>query len=383
MGEVTVSATVLRAQCADMLGALGVPGGDADLVADTLVEADLRGVHSHGANLLALYATRLRARDIRAVTTVTVVGDRGSTVMLDGGLGLGQVIGVQAVDLSVERARAHGIAAVSVRELTHLGALGYYTRRAARAGCISMVVQNGPAFVPPYGGVTGMFSTNPFSYAIPTQTAEPVVFDIATTAVAGNQILLAKKRGDAEIPPGWANDQHGRPTTDAGAASMDHLQWFGGHKGYGIAFLVEVLGGVLADSSFGRTEHTASPRHGKERVAKGALFLAIDPGAFPAGAAFGERMDTLVADVQGSEPAPGVAQVAVPGEPEARRRAARLANGVPVPVALVEEIDEMAKELSVLTLTARLAAAVAAAGGSVSCGSGPASAEPSTRSAGR
>jgi LDH2 family malate/lactate/ureidoglycolate dehydrogenase len=350
MADPLVSADDLRAYCTKLLVALGVPEPDADLVAGTLVEADLRGVHSHGANLMSLYVNRIRAGHIKPVTEVTVVADNGSTALLDGGLGLGQIVGIRATDLSVERAKEHGLAAVSVRELTHLGALGFYTHRAAEQGVISLVVQNGPAFVPPYGGVTGLFSTNPFSYAFPAAEEEPVVFDIATTAVAGNRILLAKKRGDPEIPTGWASDSAGRPTTDTEAASIDHLQWFGGHKGYGIAFFVEVMAGVLANSSFGRTEHTGSPVHGKDRVAKGALFLAIDPARFPDGDAFGARIDTLVRDVWSSEPAEGFEQVSVPGDIERKLRERRISEGIPLSPASVAELDRIAGELGVESL---------------------------------
>jgi LDH2 family malate/lactate/ureidoglycolate dehydrogenase len=337
MADPLVTADDLQAYCAQLLVALGVPEPDADLVAGTLVEADLRGVHSHGANLMSLYVNRIRAGHIKPVTEVTVVADNGSTVQLDGGLGLGQIVGIRATDLSVERAREHGLAAISVRELTHLGALGFYTYRAAEQG----------VFVPPYGGVTGLFSTNPFSYAFPGSEEEPVVFDIATTAVAGNKILLAKKRGDPEIPAGWASDTQGRPTTDTAAASIDNLQWFGGHKGYGIAFFVEVMAGVLANSSFGRTEHTESPVHGKDRVAKGALFLAIDPARFPGGEAFGSRMDTLMRDVWSSEPAEGFTRVSVPGDIERTLRERRVREGIPLSLASVAELGRIAGELGV------------------------------------
>ena len=345
--EPTVTAERLQSHCAQLLIGLGVPALDADQVAETLVDADLRGVHSHGANLMSLYASRIHSGHIKPVTTVTTVGDSGSSVLLDGGLGLGQIVGIRATDLAVDRARRHGLAAVSVRELTHLGALGYYTHRAALQGCICLVVQNGPAFVPPYGGVTGLFSTNPFSYGFPGHDEAPVVFDIATTAVAGNKIILAKKRGDPSIPLGWAGDSEGRPTTDTSAASIDHLQWFGGHKGYGIAFFVEVMAGVLANSSFGRTEHTESPVHGKDRVAKGALFLAIEPGAFPGGGEFGQRMDTLVHDVWSSDTADGFDRVLVPGEIERTLRDRRMKEGIPLAPALIEELGRIAHELNV------------------------------------
>ena len=146
----------------------GVPADQAEVVAGLLVEADLRGVDSHGAHLMSMYATRLASGDIKASTTVTTTSDEGSTVHLDGGLGFGQIAGLEAARLVAERAAAHGVAVVAVRESTHLGALGAYTSRVAEAGIICLCVQNGPTFVPPFGGITALFSTNPLSYAIPT-----------------------------------------------------------------------------------------------------------------------------------------------------------------------------------------------------------------------
>lgn len=347
---VPVAAGRLRSVVAAVLGAVGVPEADAELVAETLVEADLAGVDSHGVHLLPMYVERIRAGTIVAGAEITVLDDAGSTVWLDAGLGLGQVAGRRAADLVIERAGVHGVATVSVREATHLGALGAYTRRIADAGIIALCVQNGPTVVPPYGGVTPLFSTNPLSYALPTATRPTVVYDIATTAVAGNRILLAKRRGDPSIPPGWANDERGRPTTDTEAASVWNLQWFGGHKGYGLGFLVEVIAGVLAGSSFGRTEHTASPEHGRTRVAKGFTFVGIDPERFVGREEFRRRVDALVDDVCGSEPGEGVDRILVPGMPEAERRAARERDGVPLAAALVDDIDALAADLGVAPL---------------------------------
>lgn len=347
---VQVGADALRHHCAEVLRGHGLPAADAEVVADNLVEADLRGVDSHGANLLALYVSRLRSGAIPPVAEVTVVRDDGSTVLLDGGLGFGQVAGLHAVELAVARAQAHGVATVAVRESTHLGALGYYTRRAAERGVIALAFQNGPTIVPPYGGTTQLFSTNPLSYAVPAAEERPVVYDIATTTVAGNKVLLAKKRGDATIPDGWANDDQGRPTNDTEAASVHHLQWFGGHKGYGLALLVEVLAGALAGSCFGRTEDTRSELHGKERVAKGYAFITIDPARFAAPGEFQRRIDALVRDIHASEPAAGVARVLVPGELEDRRQAEREASGIPLSAGLVAELDALGAPLQLPAL---------------------------------
>ena len=347
----TIPAPRLRATIAGILEALDVAPLDAATVAELLVEADLSGVDSHGAHLVAMYVNRLRSGQIAPRAEVTVARDDGSTVWLDAGLGLGQPAGLQAMALAVERSAEHGVAAVSVREATHLGALGAYTRRGAEAGRICFCFQNGPNVVPPFGGVTSLFSTNPLSYAVPTAHEPTIVFDIATTAVAGNKVLLAKKRGDATIPDGWANDEQGRPTTDAAAASVWHLQWFGGHKGFGLGLLVEILGGVLAGSSYGRTEHTASPVHGRDRVAKGFTFLALDPERFIGRDELRRRVDELIVDVRTSEPAEGVERIVLPGEPEHHRRLERARDGIPLPHALVTELDGFAAELGAPLLT--------------------------------
>lgn len=343
--EPRVSADRLRKVLTGMLHALGTPEDAAATVADLLVEADLRGVDSHGAHLMSLYVSRIRAGLIHPAARPRVVADDGATVRLDGGLGFGQIAGLEAVRLVVERSARYGVAAVAVREATHLGALASYTERAARAGRICFCFQNGPTIVPPFGGLTPLFSTNPLSYAVPAADEPTIVYDVATTAVAGNKLLLARKRGDPTIPEGWANDDRGRPTTDTAAASVNHLQWFGGHKGFGLALLVEVLGGVLAGSSFGRTEHTDSPAHGPDRVAKGFVFLALDPARLLPD--FGARVDTLIRDVRAARPAEGVERVVVPGEFEHERRAEREAYGIPLPGALREELDRLAADLGV------------------------------------
>ena len=264
---------------------------------------------------------------------------------LDGGLGFGQIAGLEAARLVAERAAAHGVAAVAVRESTHLGALGAYTSRVAEAGHICLCVQNGPTFVPPFGGITALFSTNPLSYAIPTGAEPTIVYDIATTAVAGNKVLLAKKRGDKTIPAGWAADDQGRPTTDTAAASVRHLQWFGGHKGFGLALLVELLAGVLAGSSFGTTERTASPLHGDVRVAKGFVLIAIDPARFMPLADFRASVDTLIREIREATAPRASSASGCRGSPSTSAASNAAREGIPLPVPLLAELDRLAADV--------------------------------------
>jgi LDH2 family malate/lactate/ureidoglycolate dehydrogenase len=345
-----VAAAQLQATLAAVLRGLGCPDAEAGMVADSLIEADLTGAGSHGAHLLPLYTSRIVAGHVRPGAPVTVIRDLGATLWLDAGLGLGQVAGQRAAAEAAARAERHGAAVVAVREATHLGALAGYVRRIAQAGCVGLCVQNGPAVVPPFGGVEPLLSTNPLAFAAPTLAEPMLVFDMATTAVAGNRLLLAKLRGEPSIPPGWACDASGQPTTDTQAASIDHLQWFGGHKGFGLAVMVEVLSGLLAGSSFGLTDHTASELPARTRVAKGFTVIALDPERFLGRAAFRLRMDELIREIRASPPAPGVERVRAPGERGAALRAERLATGVPLPPELIAEIDALARRYGAPTL---------------------------------
>jgi LDH2 family malate/lactate/ureidoglycolate dehydrogenase len=335
-----IAADTLRTYVAKIFETKGMPAGDAEIVADNLVEADLRGVESHGVNLVSLYCQRFDEGKMQPVTKVTVEHDEPTVARLHGGLGLGQVAGLQAIDLAVEKAKAHGTAAVGVRESTHLGALAYYTQRAAEAGCCAIAVQNGPTMVPPFGGLQGIFSTNPFSFAAPAGEEYPIVLDMATTAVAGNRIILYRKKNQ-EIPDWWATDAEGNKVTDPHAASLDHLQWFGGYKGFGIAMMVEILSGVLMNASFGRTELTEATAHGKARVAKGYLFVTLDIERFMPEAQFRSYMDTLIRDIRNTERAAGVDRIYVPGEIEHLRREERLRDGIPLDPALVTELESL------------------------------------------
>ena len=177
-----------------------------------------------------------------------------------------------------------------------------------------------------------------------------MVYDIATTAVAGNKILLAKKRGDPTIPEGWANDEMGRPTTDTASASAQNLCWFGGYKGFGIALMVEVLSGIVAGSSFGHTEQTDSELVGKRRLAKGWMFLTLDLERFCGVDRFREQMDQLIRDVHATERAEGVERIYVPGEIEHETRAERLAGGIPLSVELADELSALGGDVGLAPL---------------------------------
>lgn len=343
MATTNIPADTLRAYVSKIFQHRGMPPFDADTVADNLIEADLRGVESHGVNLVSLYCTRIDTGILNPVTNLVVEKEEPTNAMIHGGLGAGQVAGMFAINMAVKKAKEVGVAAVGVRESQHLGALAYYTSRAAEQGCIAIAVQNGPAIVPPFGGLTGIFSTNPFSFAAPAGNERTVVLDMATTAVAGNRIILYRKKNQ-QIPDWWATDAQGNKTTDPHVASLEHLQWFGGYKGFGIAMMVEIMSGCLMNASFGHQELTESPAHGKARVAKGYLFIVLDINRFVPEDTFRGYMDQLISDVRSGERAAGVDRIYVPGEIEHLRMDERLKTGIPLDDALIAELEKLGAE---------------------------------------
>ena len=329
-GGVTVHASDLTDFTAAVLRAEGVPAPDAVLLADTLVTAELWGHASHGMLRLPWYVARLRTGVMTAVTAVSTVRDRGAVVVLDGGHGIGQVITARAVEVGVERARRHGVSAVAVRNSGHFGTAAYFTRRAAEAGCVSILATNASPAMAPWGGREKSIGTNPWSIAAPAGSHGVVVMDLANTAVARGKIYLAAERGEP-IPEGWAADAGGTPTTDAARALAGLILPMAGPKGYVIAFLMDVLAGVLTGSAFG--DAVAGPYDPDRRSGAGHLLLTMDVTALMDPAEYAERIESLVRHTRDAPRAPWSDEILVPGELEDRNHRTLSARGVPLAAA--------------------------------------------------
>jgi L-2-hydroxycarboxylate dehydrogenase (NAD+) len=341
---VAVQSTSLRRLVARIFAALDIPGADAGTIAEVLVEADLRGVESHGTTRVAGYAGMIRSGLLNRHPKVHVVRDSPSTAMLEGDNGSGIVVARQAMQLAMDKARDAGLACVTARNVTHTGMVGFYPMMAARAGLIGLAMNNGPAIVPPFGGTTPTYATNPFAAAFPAGSEQPIVLDMATTVVAGGKLRLALKKG-APIPPDWAMDRDGRPTTDPSEAIFNgFLGWAGGYKGFGIATVVEVLGGVLSGGLFG-TDVPPMKSFGRDPLVTSAFYLVIDPERFMPLAEFRARVDRLVGQVKASRRAAGVDEVFLPGEIEFRKKVARERDGIPLAHAVHRELVALAGEL--------------------------------------
>jgi LDH2 family malate/lactate/ureidoglycolate dehydrogenase len=336
----------LRPLVASLFQVAGVPEADAGTVAEVLVEADLRGVESHGTTRIAGYLSMIKLGLLNPKPSIQLLRDTPSTAMLEGDRAFGIVVAKQAMQMAMDKAERAGIAAVTARNITHTGLVGFYPMMAARRGMIGLAMNNGPKILPPFGGKTPTLATNPFSAAFPAAKEEPIVLDMATSIVAGGKLRLAAKKG-LPIPEQWALDRHGAPTTDPNEAIFHgFLQWAGGYKGFGMATVVEVLAGVLSGGLFGQDVPTMKT-FGKEPITTSAFYLAINVEHFMPVAEFTQRVDRLIRHIKSSEPARGVEEVFVAGEIEYRKKAQRLREGIPLSDVVYRELAGLAGEYGV------------------------------------
>lgn len=232
--------------------AVGCPPDEARISADTLVEADLRGVHSHGVMRLPIYVKRIQTGVVAARADCKVVAETAATANVDGGNGMGQVVAVRAMELAIAKARTAGAGIVGVRGSNHYGAAAYFAMMALPHDMIGFSMTVGAAnIMAPTGGIEPLLGNNPFAIAVPAGEELPPVLDMANSVVARGKIVLAMKKGE-KIPEGWAADKDGVPTTDARAAYEGLVLPVGGYKGYGLAFMVAALAGVLTGAAVGR-----------------------------------------------------------------------------------------------------------------------------------
>lgn len=330
-----------------VLQAVGVPPDDAAVTTDNLIQANLRGVDTHGiTRVLVPYVRRIQHRQTLPVTEITLVRDRPSTALLDGHNGIGQVIAHRAMSLAIEKARNTGCAWVSVQHSNHFGAAAYFAQMAADAEMVGMVATNGPAAVAPWGGRQAMLSTNPIAFAIPAGNEPPVILDMATTVVARGRINLFAKQ-NIEIPPTWALDEEGRPTTSPHAALRGTLLPMAGYKGYGLSLIIDALCGVLTGAAYGMHLGGHLADHTKPPQDVGSLFVAVTVDSFMDPAEFKARMDAALREIKDSPRAPGVDRIYAPGEIEHETRARRLQDGIPLPPEVAADFTALAAELGV------------------------------------
>ena len=348
--DVKVAAAMLSSLCQALLEAADLPAKDAALAAAAIVEADLRGVPSHGVRLLPDYLERLRAGGLNSRPHLRVVREGPGVALLDGDHGMGHVVACRAMDLAIAKARACGIGACATFHSNHFGIAAFYAMRALDQGMIGFCTTNSVAVIPPPGGAAGRVGNTATAYALPAGEEPPVVLDAAMSVAARSRILLHAERGQP-IPDGWALDRQGRPTTDARAAAEGWLLPAGEHKGFGLALLWDALAGVLSGARFGTQVVRPQPH---EHTEIGHFMLAVDISYFGEVDAFRRRVDTVVRTIRETPPLTGVDAVHAPGEHSQALRQRRLAQGVPLPPAVVQRLNRAAAQLGVDTRLAPL-----------------------------
>jgi LDH2 family malate/lactate/ureidoglycolate dehydrogenase len=321
----------------------GASEADARVAADSMVQADLWGHQSHGVLRLGWYFARLRSGAMQPNAPQTIV-DAGAVGVIDGRDGIGPAIAQHAMHDAIRRAKAHGVGAVSVRHSNHFGTCMYFTRMAAQAGCIGLAMTNAGPTLAPWGGLRKMIGTNPWSIGAPAGRHAPMIMDVAISGAARGKIYLARQRHES-IPPGWAVDAEGRPTTDPEAALSAPCLTAFGHKGYVIGTMIDVMAGVLSGSAFLDDVH--GPYDPVNRSGAGHFFLALNVDAFQPLAQFNARMEAHIARLKATPPAAGVSEVFYPGEIEARNDARHRDEGLLLPEDTVSDLLRVGREANV------------------------------------
>lgn len=335
---------LLEKFCIQVLEKLGVPRDEAEITANTLVTANLRGVDTHGVLRLPLYAARLKGGAMSLSVNLTTEKETMATALLDGHDGIGQVISCRAMQIAIRKAREAGVSYVAVRRSNHFGAAAYYPMMALAHDMIGIALTNASPRLAPTGGVERLFGNNPWSIAVPAGERLPVVLDMANSVVAAGKIRILQKEGKP-VPEGWALNQYGEPTTDAGEAMKGILLAIGGYKGYGITLMVDLLTGVLADSNYGPRVKVLD--QDVDPAGTAHSFMAINLAAFTDPAAFKARMDAYIDEIKSSKKAKGNEVIYVPGEPEHIRVQERMEKGIPLQAKVAEELRAISKNLGI------------------------------------
>jgi LDH2 family malate/lactate/ureidoglycolate dehydrogenase len=338
-----VTAARLREWSQRVLQAAGVREQDAQLVANSLVAASLRGVDSHGFHLLPHYLDQIAAGDVDPAQTGSIATESGACIVYDGCNGLGQVVADICCGHAIRLAREFGLGMVTARESNHFGTAAWWAMKMAAQGQIGLVFCNASPIVAPWQGKEGRFGTNPICMAVPVGKHEPWLLDMATTTVAANRIFKAHTNHEPTIPAGWAMDKEGNATTDTEAAYSGLLMPLGGYKGSGLAMMVEILCGVISGGAMSTQLGGLRVRGKKFRASQ--TFIAID--VLRMQPEFRERIDWLIDQVKSTAPASGFNEVLVANEPELRTERVRLKSGIPIPDGTYEALLNAAARFGV------------------------------------
>ena len=335
----------LQAVTSQLAEHAGVSPGDAAIFARALVDADVQGISTHGISRLNIYLDRIGRGLIDPKAEIVVDRESPGVLAIDARNGLGQVQAIKTLELLIPRAKKSGVAAATIHNSQHFGALSYYCNQAAKQNMILLAMTTCEPAMSPTGGYEPFFGTNPIAASFPTGTGSRVKVDLATSIVARGNIIAAQKR-NTSIPEGWALNEAGHPTTDPAEALRGTVQTMAGHKGYALALMVETFSGVLSGAAIG-SEIGSMYKDLDRKQDVGHFFCLFDIAAFLSVEHFTLRMRNMVASLKGGKRRPGVDEILIPGERSERCAEKNLTEGVLVAEETLAEIQKWCDRLNV------------------------------------
>jgi LDH2 family malate/lactate/ureidoglycolate dehydrogenase len=337
----------LRLFCENMLLNIGVNLEDASIASESLIQANLEGVHSHGISRLPIYLKRLDEGRINPNPSIELNAKSNSLLIVNGDNGLGQVVGYHAIKKGIEMAKESGVVAIAVNNSNHFGTASFFCQLACKENLACIGLTNSPSAIAPWGGKSPFFGTNPISLGCPTGNDTPVIIDLSTSIVARGKIILAAKQGN-EIPYGWALDENGQSTTDPNQALKGSVLPLGGAKGSALALGVEILTGILSGAAFGPHVNNIYNEKVTKNANVGHFFILLDIEKFMNVDLFTTYLNNLLSEMKQIPKVPGVDEIRYPGERRKKESSFNLENGVPLSAIVKNELSEMGQQMQVV-----------------------------------
>ena len=339
-GDARVGPAALERFLKELFRKLGMTPENSACCAADLVLTNLWGIDSHGVLRLPVYADRLSGKVVTANPQIRTIACREAFEVMDGDSGMGFLVGHHAMGRAMELGGRYGIGAVAARNSNHFGAAALYAKQATDAGLLGLAMTNVKPNLVVSGGSEPITGNNPLAFGAPTRLGFPFLLDISMSSVAGGKLLLAIEKGE-RIPFGWATDRKGRPTEDPSVGFNGFLLPLGGHKGFGLSLMIDVLCGVLSGGAF---QHQLKSMYAAPGEPSGTchLMIAIDPSVYLDREAFLDRMDAFYETIKVSPTWDHEARMLIPGELEYETLTRRQTEGIPVPSSLMAKFAELA-----------------------------------------
>ncbi|MBQ8506817.1 MAG: Ldh family oxidoreductase [Clostridia bacterium] len=332
----------LEEYCSRALRFCGVSTVDAQTTAAVLVNADMRGIHSHGVIRMIGYVECLLSGGVRADAIPNIASEGPSNALVDADQGLGIPATVFATELAREKALETGVGIVNVFNSHHHGACGYYSQSLAESGLIGLAMSTGDVIMAASGSASRAIGNNPFSYAVPAGKYRAICYDVAMSMVAAGKISIAADEGKS-IPLGWLLDPEGNPTTDPGNYDLGGaLVPFGGHKGYGLSIMVESLAGLLSGAAMLSDIHAWNKNPGQGGNV-GHIIIALDPKKLNPSLNLPAQVETMIEELASARRAPGVERILFPGQLEHEREQAAIAHGFSLPQVTMDALAKVSQ----------------------------------------